>query len=100
MRWICICHILETEKKILVFHRQPYYRYSYHISEMLRYQKKRRNCVFFFRPRALFQTSFVFERYLLVLTRQELGLYTASYLALSHAHHTLLPHNGHVHLNL
>ena len=67
VRWICICHILETEK-ILVFHRQPYYRYSYHISEMLRYQKKRRNCVFFFRPRALFQTSFVFERYLLVLT--------------------------------
>ena len=35
-------------KKILVFHRQPYYRYSYHISEMLRYQKKRRNCEFFF----------------------------------------------------
>ena len=57
---------LETEK-ILVFHRQPYYRYSYHISEMLRYQKKHRNCVFFFQPRALFQTSFVFERYLLVL---------------------------------
>ena len=29
-------------------HWQPYYRYSYHISQMLRYQKKRRNYVFFF----------------------------------------------------
>ena len=68
VRWICICHVLETEQ-ILVFHRQPYYRYSYHISRMLPYQKKGRNCVcFFFQPQALFQTSFVFERYLLVLT--------------------------------
>ena len=47
VRWICIFHVLESEK-ILVFHRQPYYRYSYHISRMLQYQKKRRNCVFFF----------------------------------------------------
>ena len=66
VRWICICHILETEK-ILVFHRQPYYRYYYYISQMLRYQKKRTDCVFLFQPRALFQTSFVFERCLLVL---------------------------------
>ena len=56
----------ETEK-ILVFHRQPYYRYYYYISRMLRYQKKRTDCVFLFQPRALFQTSFVFERCLLVL---------------------------------
>ena len=54
-------------EKILVFHRQPYYRYYYYISRMLPYQKKRRDCVIFFRPRALLQTSFVFERYLLVL---------------------------------
>ena len=67
VRWICICHVLETEK-ILVFHRQPYNRYSCHLPEMLQYQKKRTNCEFFFQPRALFQTSFVFERYLLVLT--------------------------------
>ena len=40
MRWRC--HVLETEK-ILVFHRQPY-------------QKKRRDCVIFFQPRALLQT--------------------------------------------
>ena len=33
---------------------------------MLQYQKKRRDCEFFFKSRALFQTSFVFERYLLV----------------------------------
>ena len=59
-------HVLETEK-ILVFHRQPYYRYYYYISRMLRYQKKRTDCVFLFQPRALFQTSFVFERCLLVL---------------------------------
>ena len=38
---------LETEK-ILVFHRKPYYLYSYHISRISRYQKKRRDCVFFF----------------------------------------------------
>ena len=55
MRWICICHVLETEK-ILVFHRQPYYRYYYYISRMLPYQKKRRDCVIFFQPRALLQT--------------------------------------------
>ena len=46
---------LETEK-ILVFHRKPYYLYSYHISRISRYQKKRRDCVFFFpQSRALFQ---------------------------------------------
>ena len=39
----------------------------FYISRMLRYQKKRRDCVFFFQPQSLFQTSFVFERYLLVL---------------------------------
>ena len=32
------CHVLETEK-ILVSHRQSYYRYYYYISRVLRYQK-------------------------------------------------------------
>ena len=36
------------QKKILVFHRQPYYRYYYYISRMLPYQKKRKDCGFFF----------------------------------------------------
>ena len=45
MRWRC--HVLETE---------PYYRYYYYISRMLPYQKKRRDCVIFFQPRALLQT--------------------------------------------
>ena len=36
------------QKKILVFHRKPYYLYSYHISRISRYRKKRRDCVFFF----------------------------------------------------
>ena len=53
MRWRC--HVLDTEK-ILVFHRQPYYRYYYYISRMLPYQKKRRDRVIFFQPRALLQT--------------------------------------------
>ena len=40
------CHVLKTEK-ILIFHPQPYYRYYYYISRVLRYQKKRRDCLFF-----------------------------------------------------
>ena len=56
VRWRC--HVLETEK-IVVFHRQPYYRYYYyHISRMLRYQKKRRDCVFFFNLELCFKFRF------------------------------------------
>ena len=43
----CGGDVMETEK-IPVFHRQPYYRYYYYVSRMLRYQKKRKDCVFFF----------------------------------------------------
>ena len=52
-------------KKILVFHRQPYSRYHYYISRMLRYHKKQglyNFFIFFFQPRALFQTFIVSER--------------------------------------
>ena len=45
MRWIC--HVFETEK-ILVFHRQPNYRYYYYVSRMLRYQKRRKDFVIVF----------------------------------------------------
>ena len=34
-------------KKILVSHRQPYYRYYCYVSRVLRYQKKRRHFVYF-----------------------------------------------------
>ena len=44
VRWRC--HVLETEQ-ILVSHRQPYNRYYYYISRVLRYQKKRRHFVYF-----------------------------------------------------
>ena len=56
-------------------------------------KKKEGIVYFFFQPRALFQISFVFERYLLVLLLTR--AITARYLALSHAHHALLPHNHH-----
>ena len=99
VRWICICHILETEK-ILVFHRQPYYviltiyRKCYDI-------KRNVGIVYFsFDLELCFKLRLFSRDICWFWLWQELWLYTARYLALSHAHHTLLPHNGHVHLNL
>ena len=61
-----MCHILETEKF--------WYFTDNHIAVILTIYRKcydiKRNVgivYFFFQPGALFQTSFVFERYLLVL---------------------------------
>ena len=60
---------LETEK-IPVYHRQAYYRYYYYKSRLIdwSYDIKRNEGIvylffFFISPRALFQTSFVFERW-------------------------------------
>ena len=55
---------LETEK-IPVFHRQAYYRYYYYKSRLIDWSYDIGIVYLFFcfiSPRALFQTSFVFER--------------------------------------